>query len=144
MSRHPQPVRSTAAAAVQPRSLFTAPVLALLVLALAAVVAGCGVTTGNGSTQPQSADAVHEAWVAAVRGGDADAALALTDPELPQREEFAREAVNRMQDYLISPASPTGALEDVRVEPVSDGVGRSVWQFAQKWSDGAGSAARLW
>lgn len=131
MFRHRQPVRSTAAAAVQPRSLFTAPLLALLVLALAVVAAGCG-ATGTGSTQPQSADAVHEAWVAAVRRGDADAALALTDPELPQRELFAREAVSRMQDYLTSPASPTGALQDVTVEPVSDGVGRSVWQFAEK------------
>ncbi|NTU85398.1 MAG: hypothetical protein HGA45_39605, partial [Chloroflexales bacterium] len=56
----------------------------------------------------------------------------LADPELPQREQFAREAVSRMQDYLTSPASPTGALQDVTVEPVSDGVGRSVWQFAQK------------
>lgn len=132
MSRHHQPVRSTAAVVVQPRSLFTAPVLALLVLALAVLAAGCGATAGESVAPPQNADAVHEAWVAAVRRGDADAALALTDPELPQREQFAREAVNRMQDYLTSPASPTGALEDVTVEPVSDGVGRSVWQFAEK------------
>ena len=64
--------------------------------------------------------------------GDGDAALALVDPELPEREQFAREAVGRMREYLTSPASPTGALESVTVEPVTDGVGRSVWQFAQK------------
>jgi hypothetical protein len=104
----------------------------LLVLALAVVAAGCGAAVDESVVQPQSVNDVHQAWVAAVRTGDADAALALTDLALPERETFAREAVNRMQDYLTSPASPTGALEDVTVEPVSDGVGRSVWQFAQK------------
>jgi hypothetical protein len=82
--------------------------------------------------QPQRPDAVHQAWIAAIREGDEDASLALVDPELPQRDQFAREAVGRMREYLTSPASPTGALEDVTVEPVANGVGRSVWQFAQK------------
>lgn len=105
--------------------------LALLLFALVSVAAGCG-ATGDETAQPQSADAMHEAWIAAVREGDEDAALALIDPELPQREQFAREEVNRMQEYLTSPASPTGPLQNVSVEPVSDGVGRSVWQFANK------------
>ncbi|NTU78145.1 MAG: hypothetical protein HGA45_01870 [Chloroflexales bacterium] len=111
---------------------MTAPLLALLVLALAVVVASCGVASGDNPVPTQSADVAHQAWVTAVRAGDADAAVALADPELPQREQFAREAVSRMQDYLTSPASPTGALQDVTVEPVSDGVGRSIWQFDQK------------
>jgi hypothetical protein len=106
--------------------------LAVLVLALAVFSAGCGGAAGNDAAAPRTADEVHQAWVQAIRAGDGDAALALTDPELPQRETFAREAVNRMQDYLTSPVSPTGALQDVTVAPVSDDVGRSVWQFAQK------------
>jgi hypothetical protein len=108
------------------------PLLAFLLLALAIVAAGCGAASGSATGAPRSADAVHQGWVKAVREGDTDGALALTDPELPERESFARDAVSRMQDYLTNPASPTGALEDVMVEPVSDGVGRSVWQFAQK------------
>ena len=105
--------------------------LALLLLALAAIATGCGAARDQ-TAQPLSADAVHEAWIAAVREGDQEAAVALTDPELAQREQFAREEVNRMQEYITSPASPTGALQDVLVEPVSESVGRSVWQFANK------------
>jgi hypothetical protein len=103
-----------------------------LLLALAVLAAGCSAATGDNRTEHRSPNAVHQAWVAAIREGDGDAALALVDPELPERAQFAREAVGRMQEYLTSPASPTGALEDVTVEPVVDGVGRSVWQFAQK------------
>lgn len=105
---------------------------AIAAMVLAIVAAGCGVAAGNSAAPPPSADAVHQAWVAAVRAGDTDAALALTDPSLPQRESFAREVVSRMRDYHTSPASPTGALQEVTVEPVRDGVGQSVWQFAQK------------
>jgi hypothetical protein len=104
--------------------------LALLLLALV-VTAGCGVTSDE-TPQPLSADAAHEVWIAALREGNQDGALVLTDPDLPERATFAREAVSRMQEYLTSPASPTGALQHVAVEPVSDGVGRSVWQFANK------------
>jgi hypothetical protein len=100
------------------------------VLIALAVVAGCSTTTDT--PQPQHPDAVHQAWITAIREGNTDAALALTDPDLPERDQFAREAVGRMREYLTSPASPTGALEGVTVEPVSDGVGHSVWQFAQK------------
>jgi hypothetical protein len=109
-----------------------APLLMLLLLALAVLVAGCGTSSSTETTPLQSADGVHQAWVAAVQAGDQDAALMLVDPELPERVQFAREAVSRMQEYLTSPASPTGVLEGVTVEPVADGVGRSVWQFAQK------------
>ena len=108
------------------------PLVTLLLLALAMVATGCGKAAGDDNTEQRSPDATHQAWLTAIREGDADAALALTDPELPERVQFAREAVSRMREYLSSPASPTGALEDVTVEPVSDGVGRSVWQFAQK------------
>ena len=104
----------------------------LLLLTLATLTAGCGAVTGDDHTELRSPDAVHQAWVVAIRAGDGDAALALVDPELPERDQFTREAVARMREYLTSLASPTGALEDVTVEPVSDGVGRSVWQFAQK------------
>ena len=106
-------------------------VLALLLLALALTAAGCGATS-NETAQPQSADAVHQAWVEAVREGDEDAAVALVDPTLPEPALFAREEVNRIQEYLTSPASPTGALQNVSIEPVRDGEGRSVWQFANK------------
>lgn len=127
--QHHQPAQT--AVAGQRFARPTTILLVLLLLALAVVAAGCGATS-NESAQPQSADTVHAAWIAAVREGDAEAAVTLTDPELSQREQFAREEVNRMQEYITSPASPTGALQDVLVAPVSDGVGRSVWQFANK------------
>jgi hypothetical protein len=131
MPRHQQLLPSTSAAAAQQRIWFNAPLLALLILALAVLAAGCGAGDSDGD-RLHSADAVHETWVEALREGNSDAALAITDPELPQREQFARDEVSRMRDYITSPASPTGALESVSVEPVSNGVGRSVWQFAQK------------
>lgn len=134
------PSARTASALAQPHSLPAPALFVPLLLALAVVAAGCGATSGASTTSTeapnvspaQSADATHEAWIAAVRAGDTDAALALTDPELSQRDLFARDAVSRMQEYLTSSMSPTGALQDVTVEPVSDSVGRSVWQFAQK------------
>jgi hypothetical protein len=110
----------------------TASVLAVLLLfALAVLTASCGVTEPEGGP-PASADAVHAAWVQAVREGDTAVAERLADPTLPDPIAFARDAVARMQDYLTNPASPTGPLENVSVEPVADGAGRSVWQFAQK------------
>jgi hypothetical protein len=128
---HRQPAQIAVAA--RRRDWPIAPLAAMFVLALAVLAAGCGAAaSGTATDLPHNADGTHETWVTAVREGDVDAALALTDPELSQREQFAREAVSRMQDYLTSPASPTGALQDITVEPVSDGVGRSVWQFAQK------------
>jgi hypothetical protein len=105
--------------------------LALLLLALAVLAAGCGASDSE-SAPPASAHDTHQAWIDAIRAGDVDAATDLTDPELPERAQFARDAVNRMQEYLRSPASPTGALERVSVDHRVDGVGRSVWQFAQK------------
>jgi len=125
-----QPARTTQVATVRPQP--DSPLIVLLVLALAVLVAGCGGRADEGTAPAPRADAIHSAWVAAVRVGNTDAALALTDPELPERAQFARDAVSRMQDYLTSPASPTGALQDVTVDPVRDGVGRSVWQFAAK------------
>jgi len=125
-----QPARTAQVATLRP--LRGSPLIVLLVLALAVLVAGCGGQADEGTVPAQRADAIHSAWVAAVRVGNTDAALALTDPELPERAQFARDAVSRMQDYLTSPASPTGALQDVTVDPVRDGVGRSVWQFAAK------------
>jgi hypothetical protein len=122
--------RARTVASVSRRARPTTPLLVLLVLVFAVVVAGCRATSD--SEQPQRPDAVHQAWITAIRESHTDAALALVDPELPGRDQFAREAVGRMREYLTSPASPTGALEGVTVEPVSDGVGRSVWQFAQK------------
>jgi hypothetical protein len=113
------------------RAQFLLPLLFLL-LTLAVLTAGCAAASNDSGAELRSPDAVHEAWVAAVREGNGDAALALVDPELAEREPFAREAVSRMREYLTSPASPTGALEGVTVERVADGVGRSVWQFAQK------------
>jgi hypothetical protein len=130
MPRHHQPTQTVLIA--QGRLWLITPLRALLVFALAVIAAGCSAATVNNETVPQHVDEVHQAWIAAVREGDGDVALALTDPRLPQREQFAHEAVNHMQDYLTNPASPTGALLEVTVEPVSDGVGRSVWQFATK------------
>lgn len=127
---HRQPAQSGAITAER-RPWRITPLLVLLVLALAILGAGCGAANDD-SVGPQSADAVHQEWIEAVRQGHEDAALTLTDPELPQREQFARDAVNRMQEYVTSSASPTGPLENVGVEPVSEGVGRSVWQFAAK------------
>jgi hypothetical protein len=130
MNRHYcQPVRTTVATSSP--AWLTSPLFVLLILALAVITAGCG-TSNDDAVAPQSADAAHDAWITALREGDQDEALALTDPELPQREQFVRDEVNRMQEYLTSPASPTGALQNVSVEPVSDGIGRSVWQFASK------------
>lgn len=134
------PAARNAPVVAQLRLLPAPALLVPLLLALALIAAGCGASSGASATSgetreappAQGADATHEAWITAVRAGDTDAAVALTDPELSQRDLFARDAVSRMQEYLTSPMSPTGALQDVTVEPVSDNVGRSVWQFAQK------------
>ncbi len=131
MPRHNyQPVRP-AVIPLYP-SLYGVPLLALTLLALAVLTAGCGTASGDDRSELRNSDAVHQAWITAIQEGDGDAALALVAPDLPEREQFAREAVNRMREYMTSPASPTGALEGVTVEPVADGMGRSVWQFAQK------------
>jgi hypothetical protein len=98
----------------------------LALLALILFAPSCG------APAPPTADSVHQAWIAAIRDGDAGAAAALADPTLPDPATFAQDAVSRMREYLTSPASPTGALQDVKVESVVDGMGRSVWQFAQK------------
>lgn len=113
------------------RSHSVVPVLFLLLLALAVLAAGCGAAEPEG-TAPASADTAHAAWVQAVREGDTATAERLADPSLPDPSAFARDAVTRMQDYLNNPASPTGPLENVSVELVADGAGRSLWQFAQK------------
>jgi hypothetical protein len=111
------------------QSLVPLPIVTCVLLALV-VLAGCSTTTDT--EQPERPDAVHQAWITAIRAGNTDAALTLVDPDLPEQDQFAREAVARMREYLTSPASPTGALEGITVEPVSDSVGRSVWQFTQK------------
>lgn len=120
------------AVTAKPVAWFDSRLLALVILALAVLVAGCDGLNDERTVASQSADATHAAWIEAVRDGDADAALALLDPQLSERDQFAREAVTRMQDYLTSPASPTGALQNIAVEPVVDGTGQSVWQFAHK------------
>jgi len=130
MLRHDRrPLRSVAATQIVVGD--TRRLAVLLLLALAVFAAGCGSASGD-TAQPQSADETHQAWIEALRAGNGDAAVALTDPDLSNRSQVARDAVSRMQDYLTSPASPTGALENVTLKPVSNGVGRSVWQFAQK------------
>ncbi len=98
----------------------------LALLALILFAPSCG------TPSQATADTVHQAWIAAIRAGDAAAAQRLADPTLPDPATFAQDAVHRMQDYLTNPTSPTGALQDVTVEAVVDGVGRSVWQFAHK------------
>lgn len=112
----------------------TAGLVPWIVVMAAVLLAGCGGdgTGSSGASSPSSPDAVHEAWVAAVRDGDLAGAEALADPTLPDPAAFARDAVARMQDYMTNAASPTGPLQEVTVEPVADDVGRSVWQFAQK------------
>ncbi|KAB8330862.1 hypothetical protein SD80_027625 [Scytonema tolypothrichoides VB-61278] len=81
-----QPARPAVLALRRAQSIV--PVLFLL-LALAVLAAGCGATADDDRTELRSPDAVHEAWVAAIREGDGDAALALVDPELSEREPFA-------------------------------------------------------
>ncbi len=98
----------------------------LLLLALILFAPSCG------APSQATADTVHQAWIAAIRAGDAATAQRLADPTLPDPAAFAQDAVSRMRDYLTNPTSPTGALQDVTVEFVVDGVGRSVWQFANK------------
>jgi hypothetical protein len=102
----------------------------LLILAALLALPACGGRSANSG--PGDADAAHQAWVAAVRGGNTDAAQTLADPQLPDPAAFAHDAVGRMQEYLTSPASPTGALQSVTLGSVSGDVGRSVWQFASK------------
>ena len=129
---HRSPVRS--AAHTQRLIWPLTPLAALLLLALAVLAAGCGASAASlgGSPAQDTADATHRAWIQAMRDGTADIAQALADPALPEPAAFAQDAVARMQDYLTNLASPTGALQQVMVEPVVDGTGRSVWQFAQK------------
>jgi hypothetical protein len=130
-----RPIRPKYSAVAITRVQGTPPMLlvALFLLIGTALIAGCGASTTENAA-PASAHATHEAWVTALRNGDEEAATGLADPSLPDPAAFARDAVTRMQDYITSSASPTGPLQDVTIEPVVDGVGRSVWQFsAKRW-----------
>jgi hypothetical protein len=96
------------------------------------ILAGCGASTNVVETP----EAIHVRWLAAVRANDRAAALALISAEMAERELFADQTLQTMQDLMTSPSSPTGALIVIETRPPTDhGQGKriiSVWRFANK------------
>jgi hypothetical protein len=96
------------------------------------VLASCGSTT-NGIETPE---AIHARWLAAVRGNDRAAALALIRPEMAGGATFVDQTLQTMQDLMTTPSSPTGALIVIETRtPTDHGQGKrviSVWHFAKK------------
>jgi hypothetical protein len=82
-------------------------------------------------------EAVHAAWVTAVRANERDAALALVAPMGGNEALFVDGALGRMLEILRDGSNgtiETGALEGVDTLPLTDaGAGKvaiSVWRFA--------------
>jgi hypothetical protein len=103
----------------------------MILLALAAMLlASCSGNASGGT--PESAEAVHQAWVAGLQQGDRQALLAIADTG-DLTSIFVDSELNRMRDYLQSSAN--GPLQSVDVRaPEDTGAGKqglSVWHFAQ-------------
>jgi hypothetical protein len=96
------------------------------------MLVGCTSTTAVSETP----EAIHVRWLAAVRGNDRAAALALVDADMAERAIFVDQALRTMQDLMTTPSSPTGALIVIETRtPTDEGQGKrviSVWHFAKK------------
>jgi hypothetical protein len=96
------------------------------------MLVGCTSTTAVSETP----EAIHVRWLAAVRGNDRAAALALVDADMAEREIFIDQTLQTMQDLMTTPSSPTGALIVIETRtPTDAGQGKraiSVWHFANK------------
>ena len=99
---------------------------------LVIMLVGCGTTTAVTETP----EAIHVRWLAAVRGNDRTAALALVDADMAEREIFIDQTLQTMQDLMTTPSSPTGTLIVIETRtPTALGQGKrviSVWHFANK------------
>jgi hypothetical protein len=77
---------------------------------------------------------VHARWIAALRGGDEQAAQALWADETPQGRQMVAMIVATMAGYR-TPNRRTGELVDVDVRaPEASGtrmIARSVWRFTR-------------
>jgi len=104
----------------------------ILCSVLLIILVGCGGTTDV----TQTPEAIHVRWLAAVRNNDREAALALVDADMAEREIFVDQTLEAMQDLMTTPSSPTGALIVIETRPLTDkGQGKraiSVWHFANK------------
>jgi len=90
-----------------------------------------------GSSADPGPEAIHTAWVAAVRDNQRAAALALVAPMSGNEAVFVDSALGRMQEILREQSNgsvATGALQGVDTLPLADAgagkVGISVWRFA--------------
>jgi hypothetical protein len=96
------------------------------------ILAGCGTSTNVIETP----EAIHARWLAAIRNNDRVAALALVDADMAERERFANQTLQTVQDLMTSSSSPTGTLLRIATRPPTDaGQGKraiSVWHFANK------------
>jgi hypothetical protein len=96
------------------------------------LLVGCGRTTAVTETP----EAIHVRWLAAVRGNDRAAALAVVRADWAERESFVDQTLQTMQDLLTTPSSPTGGLIVIETRTPADlGQGKrviSVWHFAKK------------
>jgi hypothetical protein len=118
MNRHP--VRTVVA-----RLLPTLLILPLLV--------AC---SDAGSSPDPGPEAVHTAWITAVRENGRDTALALVTPMGGNETVFVDSALGRMQEILRDGSNgtiDTGALQGVDTLPLEEAgggkVGVSVWRF---------------
>jgi len=113
----------------------------VLGLALALTACGGGHSDGSGSVEqaPQSAEAVHAAFLTALRANNRAQVLALTvtDQQISRADEFLQRVRSYMDTTISSgPYATGGNLSDVQVIGIEDqGAAKhawSRWQYAKK------------
>jgi ABC-type Fe3+-hydroxamate transport system substrate-binding protein len=99
-------------------------------------LSACGQSNTVADAGPE---AVHAAWIAAVRDNGRDGALALLAPMGGNEGVFVDDALGRMQQILHDQSNgvvATGPLHGVDTLPLQDAgqgkIGTSVWRFAKK------------
>ena len=115
----------------------------VLLLCLIAVLTACGsqgqaaAPTALPTPTPAgtSPEAVHAAWVGAMRGNDRDTLRSLAAP-MEFQTAFVDDNLTSVQDIISS--QKFGALQGVDIQPVTDAengkIGISVWTFADHTS----------
>jgi hypothetical protein len=103
----------------------------LIIILLVGTLGGCG----RGISTSQTAEDVHAQWVQAMRQNDRATLLRLA-AELQFKESFVDASLRRVHDKMMAASSPTGRLQDVDINGVTDDgqqkVGVSVWRFTKR------------